>query len=84
MATGGAGYDMLRTRRSGHQPGSVKDTTAIMNYIRSKTPVLIETGNRLHIVLKSSNVSSFANMHYLSYVLTLLCLVASINFILEL
>jgi len=81
MATGGAGYDMLRTRRSGHQPGSVKDTTAIMNYIRSKTPVLIETGNRLHVILKSSNVSSFAIIYHLSYFVKLACLIISIYFV---
>ena len=66
MASGGAGYDMLRTKRFGHYPGTVKDTEAIIKYIQSKTPIFVETGNRLHIKTQSSNVGSFSiNLHVL-------------------
>ena len=83
MATGGAGYDMLRTRRSGHKPGTVKDTEAIINYIQSKTPIFIETGNRLHIKTESSDVSSSCGNHHLSLLLLLIFPIISSSVVAE-
>lgn len=83
MATGGAGYEMLRTKRSGHKAGTVKDTEAIINYIKSKTPIYIETGNRLHIKTHTVGPSSSSmqikaqlTLHYIVYVAHFMAIVS--------
>ena len=54
MASGAAGYEILRTKRLGHTPGATRETDAIMRYIKLRTPLVFETGNRL--LLEHSSV----------------------------
>ena len=83
MATGGAGYEMLRTRRSGHKAGTVKDTEAIIKYIQSRTPIFIETGSRLNIKTKLSDVASSSINNQLSFLLLLIFPIISISVMAE-
>ena len=75
MATGGAGYEMLRTKRSGHTPGTVKDTEALTNYIKSKTPIFIEAGSRIHMKSGGMNLNSSSPHNCISLVVTILAFV---------
>eukprot|EP00794_Sanderia_malayensis_P000218 gene222-833_t len=50
MAKGGAGYEMLRTKRTGHTKGTTIDIHAIVTYIKARTPLIIETGARINII----------------------------------
>eukprot|EP00112_Aurelia_sp_Birch-Aquarium-sp1_P017214 Seg397.28 transcript_id=Seg397.28/GoldUCD/mRNA.D3Y31 product=5'-nucleotidase protein_id=Seg397.28/GoldUCD/D3Y31 len=49
MAGGGAGYEILRTKRTGHIQGTVKTMDMLIQYIKARTPLLIETGSRILI-----------------------------------
>lgn len=71
MAGGGAGYEILRTKRTGHIQGTVKAMDMLIQYIKARTPLLIETGSRILIKRSTKKVNSSSEKNYSALLLAL-------------
>lgn len=71
MAGGGAGYEILRTKRTGHIQGTVKTMDMLIQYIKARTPLLIETGSRILIKRSTKKVNSSSEKKYSALLLAL-------------
>ena len=77
MAGGGAGFEVLRTKRTGHMKGTVKAVDMLIQYINARTPLLIETGSRIIIKRSTKKINSTSQKRYSSLLLAV-CLTVAI------
>ena len=78
MAGGGAGYELLRTKRTGHIKGTVKAMDMLITYIKARTPLVIETGSRIIVKHSTKKVNSTSKRRYSSLLLAM-CLIIAIT-----